>query len=115
MKETEHSDLAKKAGQAIAAHRKRCGLKQEEVAEQLDIGIEAISRIERGVAMPSLTRLFEFAEIFDCNASDLLTEVSPRSTDQAARIGGLIEGLSAADQQLILTTVEAIALRLRRG
>lgn len=114
MTTTDYGDLAKLTGQAIAAYRKRRGLTQEEVAESLKIGIEAVSRIERGVATPSLNRLFQFADIFECNASELLTEISPRPADQAKRISALIKGLSLEDQQLLLTTMEAIANRLRR-
>jgi transcriptional regulator with XRE-family HTH domain len=106
-------DFAERIGRVIASHRKSRGLKQEEVAEQLEIGVEAVSRIERGVATPSLSRFFELADMFDCEVSDLLTEVSSRPADQTARISTLLEGLSIQDRELVLNTLSAIAGRLK--
>lgn len=106
-------DLAERVGRVIAIHRKSRGLKQEDVAERLEIGVEAVSRIERGVATPSLNRLFELADMFECEVSDLLTAVSSRPADQTARISSLLEGLSKQDRELVLNTLSAIAGRLR--
>ncbi|MBV7515889.1 helix-turn-helix domain-containing protein, partial [Pseudomonas sp. PDM25] len=52
-------------GRAIAKQRSRRGLTQEEVAERLGVGNEAVSRIERGIVMPNIERLLELAGIFD--------------------------------------------------
>lgn len=39
--------LAKAVGRAIAYQRQQRGMTQEEVAERLQIGMEAVSRMER--------------------------------------------------------------------
>jgi len=44
--------LAGMVGRAISKQRIRCGLTQEEVAERLGVGNEAVSRIERGIRNP---------------------------------------------------------------
>ncbi|PYC25611.1 transcriptional regulator [Aquipseudomonas alcaligenes] len=91
-------------GQCVCA-----GMRQDDVVERLGIGSEAISRIERGIVTPNISRLLEFAGIFECEAADLLTEASPRTYDQAQRISRMLATVSPADRQLILGLVEQLA------
>ncbi|WP_417276522.1 helix-turn-helix domain-containing protein [Castellaniella sp.] len=114
MPETEVKRLAKVVGSAIAKHRTAGGLTQEKVAEELQIGVEAVSRIERGVVLPTVVRLSELAEIFQCDVADLVTETSSRPRDQARHIESLLSGLSSADRAMIVEIVESLASRLRR-
>ena len=106
--------LAEVVGRAIAKHRIACDLTQEQVAEQLGIGNEAVSRIERGVVMPTIARLAELANIFRCDIADLLTEVSNRSNDQATYLARLLLTLSNHDREMIVEIVERLAARLAR-
>lgn len=112
MPKSEQTNLAQLVGKAIAHQRGRCGLNQEQVAERLGIGSEAVSRIERGVVMPNIERLMQFAEIFNCEAADLLTQASPRSEDQAVRISQMLNQLGADDRLLVLELVERLTQRL---
>lgn len=114
MPKTEVKHLPGLVGRAIARQRNRCGLTQEEVAERLGIGNEAVSRIERGVVMPNIERLMELAAIFGCETADLLTEASTRPEDQASRIQYLLSALDHADRQLVMGLVESLAERLGR-
>lgn len=107
-------NLAESVGRAIARHRLRVSLTQEEVAERLGIGNEAVSRIERGLVIPNIARLYEFASIFHCEAADLLSEASPRSDDQARQISRLLDALTEADRQLMLGLVQGLGERLRQ-
>ena len=50
-------------GRPIAKHRLESGPTQEQVAELLEIGDEAVSRMERGLVMPTVARLVQLAEI----------------------------------------------------
>jgi DNA-binding XRE family transcriptional regulator len=61
MAKTKVDALALSVGKAIAARRQDAGLTQEQVAEQLKIGNEAVSRMERGLVMPTVARLLELA------------------------------------------------------
>lgn len=115
MPKSESRDLANVVGQAIARQRNRSGLTQEAVAEQLGIGMEAVSRIERGIVVPTIARLIELATVFDCDAADLLTESSTRPTDQASHIGALLVELKHADRQLVLELVERLVERLKQA
>lgn len=89
-----------------------CQLSQEKVAEKLNIGAEAVSRIERGLVMPNVERLVELAAIFECETADLLTEGSSLPADQARRLQSLLTSLSAEDRLLVLDIVERLVERL---
>ena len=49
MTEIHQQQLAGRVGRAISKQRIRCGLTQEEVAERLGVGNEAVSHIEREI------------------------------------------------------------------
>lgn len=115
MSKSDSSQLAELVGQAIARQRARCELSQEQVAEKLGIGSEAVSRIERGVVMPNVERLVELASIFGCETADLLTERSSRPEDQARRLQNLLSTLKADDRTLVLEMVERLVERLSRS
>jgi len=113
MNKVGHMQLAELIGRAIARQRLRSRLTQEEVAERLEIGSEAVSRIERGIVIPNIARLLEFASIFECEAADLLTESSSRPVDQATYISQLLASISHADRQLVVEMVERLSERLK--
>ena len=115
MSKTKSKQLAEFVGQAIARQRIRSKLSQEQVAEKLGIGSEAVSRIERGVVMPNIERLIELATVFGCETADLLTEGSTRQEDQARRLQGLLSVLDSDDRTLVLEFVESLVARLSRG
>ncbi|MCL2644737.1 MAG: helix-turn-helix domain-containing protein [Betaproteobacteria bacterium] len=115
MRKAGNTGLAGLIGRAIARQRLRSGLTQEEVAERLEIGSEAVSRIERGVVIPNITRLLEFASIFGCDAAELLSEASSRPNDQAMHISRLLASMGQADRQLVMEIVERLSGRLSHG
>jgi transcriptional regulator with XRE-family HTH domain len=50
----------------LREHRKRAGLRQRDVANKLNIlGVDRISRWERGLAYPSVPNLFKLAEVYN--------------------------------------------------
>lgn len=112
--ETDLEQLAVMIGRAIAKHRADSGFTQEQVAEQLGIGNEAVSRMERGLVMPTVARLVELAEIFGCDAADLLTEASSRTSDQGKYVGQILAKLSGNDRTMVVEIVERLATRLAR-
>lgn len=115
MPATDLKDLAVTVGRAIARQRIRCRLTQEEVAERLGIGNEAVSRIERGIVIPNVARLIEFATIFGCGTAELLNEASPDPNVQGSHLGQLLAALDPADRRLIVEWIERLSRRLRRG
>lgn len=114
MSKKDTDRLAEVVGRAIAKRRTASGLTQEQVAERLEIGVEAVSRIERGIVMPTVARLVELADIYDCNVADLLTEASTRAGDQAQHLSQLLSKLNSSDRTMIIELVERLAVRLNR-
>lgn len=114
MAKADQEQLAGVVGRAIAKHRVASGFTQEQVAEYLDIGNEAVSRMERGLVIPTVARLVELAELFQCDAADLLTEASSRSSDQARHVGQLLSKLTGNDRTMVIEIVERLAGRLTR-
>jgi len=110
---SEEQMLAMKIGKAISKRRQACKLTQDYVAEQLGIGTEAVSRMERGTVMPTVARLIELAKIFSCPVSDLLMESSNRPADQGTVIAGQIEDLPEKDRIFILEMLEKLTLHLK--
>jgi transcriptional regulator with XRE-family HTH domain len=105
--------IAQSAGSAIARMRGQAGLTQEDVAESLGIGMEAISRIERGLVDPTVSRLLELAELFGCGMQERILPASSRVSDQAVAIAQEISGLPAKDREALVLVVRQIAELLR--
>lgn len=112
MEQARHKKIARDVGALIAQRRMEAGLTQEEVAEALGIGNEAVSRLERGVASPSIPRLFEFADIFSCRVEDLLVPASDRSADQSADIAQHIQLLPDLDRRFVADMVRRMVEHL---
>lgn len=112
MQKYKEKTIAQAIGRAIARKRAEKGLTQETVAERLNIGYEAVSRIERGTVVPNIVRLVELAEIFECRTDELLMEASPRPIDHAGHLQKLFDPLSGADRMLLMDIMTRLAERL---
>ena len=110
---SKNYQLSKQVGLTIAKYRQQSGLTQNEVAEKLNIGYEAVSRMERGIVMPTVERLVELAEIFNCEAADLLTQSSNRVEDQSAQIKSLLSDLGEQDRLLLLDIITKLVNRFK--
>lgn len=106
MLKTESSELDKKVGKAVAHYRKIAGLSQAEVAEKMGLSNDAISKMERGNITLNVSRLFEFAQIFGCQASDFLIATSDHFEDQQQYLSQLLCKLSAEDRSRLLRLIE---------
>jgi transcriptional regulator with XRE-family HTH domain len=60
-------------GNRIAAMRREKGLKQEELAELLDVSPQAVSKWENDQTCPDISLLMPLAGIFDCTADYILS------------------------------------------
>lgn len=101
-------------GSRIARQRGSVGLTQEQVAEALKIGPEAVSRIERGIVMPSMARLIELAEVLDCPVEHFVRHVSDLNADLTLLLSEYIRSLKKSDRQFVLTLVESACNHLNR-
>ena len=105
--------IARAAGMAVADRRLRAGMTQEQVAEALEVGTDAVSRMERGVIELGIARLVEFAELFGCGVEELLIPASQRPIDQAIVIASELDGLSAEQREGVVAMVKQMARMLR--
>ncbi|MCS3458802.1 helix-turn-helix domain-containing protein [Aeromonas sp. BIGb0445] len=112
MTDINFEELAKSVGKAIGRQRQQVGLTQEQVAEHLGIGMEAISRMERGLVVPTVVRLAELAQLFDCELADFLRETSNRPTEQGIVLSQQLAKLNTADRALLLEVVDKLVARL---
>ena len=65
--------------------------------------------------MPTVARLVELADIFECDAADLLIEGSSRTSDQAKCVAQAFGGgLGGNDRAMVVEIVERLAGRLAR-
>ena len=62
-----------KIGKFIAACRKEQGLTQLQLADRLGITDKAVSKWERGIAMPDTSIMLELCEILQINVNELLS------------------------------------------
>ena len=62
-----------KIGKFIAACRKEQGLTQLQLADKLGITDKAVSKWERGIAMPDTSIMLELCEILQINVNELLS------------------------------------------
>ncbi|WP_072281108.1 helix-turn-helix domain-containing protein [Rappaport israeli] len=106
----DYSESIKEIGRAIAKYRQTAGLTQAQVAELLNISNDAVSRMERGIIVPSAMRLLELADIFQCDVASLLGDGSFLMGDQARRIMRLLTGLEERERLQLLEIVEAMVL-----
>lgn len=101
--------LAESVGRAIARRRAEAGYTQEEVAEKLGLGRGAVARVEQGIAIPTVVRLVELAELFGCRVDDLLVEGSTRLDDQAEFIARQLAPLQMEQRQLLVDWIQSFA------
>ena len=98
-------------GDRIRESRKKRGLTQEALAEKIDITLEYISQIERGLKIPSMQVFIKLVEALDVSSDYLLRDfVSTGNLYGDKQIGRKLERLSpkqrVALEALIDTYIE---------
>ena len=69
-------------GKRIAALRRDKGLKQDELAQQLGVTPQAVSKWETGTADPSTSNLLALAKLFGVSAEELLRQVDRTDAEE---------------------------------
>ena len=108
----QEGQFAKRIGKALAKQRIARNLTQEQVATQLGVEQETISRFERGATLPPLLRLIDLAEIFDVPLDALVRSGSARSIDQAIDLADVLSPLSEEDRVWVLGWVTDMCAKL---
>ena len=72
----EKAETKKTLGEALKAHRTRCKMTQEFVAESLGVSRQAVSKWESGASDPSTSNLLALARLYGVSAEELLREAA---------------------------------------
>ena len=73
---TEKAETKRSLGEALKAHRTRCKMTQEFVAETIGVSRQAVSKWESGASDPSTSNLLALAKLYGVSAEDLLREAA---------------------------------------
>lgn len=101
MKELDY----KKIGERLRKIRKYIGLTQEQVAEILSLGRDAILRIEKGERKIDLQELINFSKLYNISIDELTADEHLVSTSEIAFARGFKE-LSEKDKKEIISLIE---------
>ena len=72
----EKAETKRSLGEALKAHRTRCKMTQEFVAETIGVSRQAVSKWESGTSDPSTSNLLALAKLYGVSAEDLLGEAA---------------------------------------
>ena len=68
----EKAETKRSLGEALKAHRTRCKMTQEFVAEAIGVSRQAVSKWESGASDPSTSNLLALAKLYGVSSEDLL-------------------------------------------
>ena len=69
-----------KIGEKITGLRVKAGLSQEQLAEQLDVSRQSVSKWEMGQALPQIDKVLQLCELFGISTDLLLRDNIPLQT-----------------------------------
>lgn len=101
-------NLSRAIGKAIANKRQQAGFTQAQAAEYIGVSDDAISKMERGSIMPTIKRLSEFANLYNCETTDFLTDANPTINDEARHVMNLLGRLSDKERAEMIGIIERL-------
>lgn len=108
--------LAKRVGKAIAKQRKQAGITQAQVARELSIETETVSRLETGAISATLERLEQFSGLFGCSVEMFFQNDTEEVEGLAKSLAGMLWSLHEEERKLLLDfMVQTIKLFKRRA
>lgn len=105
-------------GKRIAALRKEKGFTQAQLAESIDVVLETISRLERGVSIPSISTLEDMAEALGIPLKDIFdfhiaTKKQSPAEKEIARVVALLKNRKADEIKLAHTLLQDLFRGIR--
>ena len=100
--------LAKVIGDNIASRRRELGLTQMVLAERLGIGQDALSRMEKGLISPKISRLREFGVALECSVASLFREQHEDMNDSLAELAELFLPLEQQKRNAVIRAVREL-------
>ena len=102
-------------GERIRSQRIKLCLSQEALAEKAGISANTVSRIEGGQMSMGIVTFIKLVQAMGADANDLLGIVPELEKRQYQDIFYRISHLRAADQKIVLRTVETLVDSLYQG
>lgn len=112
MKDEFEKRIALEVGAAVKAKRLEAGLSQDQLAELLGVGPEAVSRLERGVVMLTIPKLVELANALNCPVEAFIPRANGSTKSGANEIADMLKPLSRRDMQFVMGMVEKMTAHL---
>ena len=95
--------LAKKRGAKITEARRLNAFTQEQLSEQLGVGVLAVSRYETGVILPPLDMLMKTAETLNTSVCAMLEEVEINKSSQHSILLNRLSKLPESEREWVET------------
>ena len=92
-------------GERLRKLRKYMGLTQEQVAEILNLGRDAVLRIEKGERRIDLQELLNFSKLYNISMDELTSEKNDINSNNIVFARGFAE-LTEKDQKEIISLIE---------
>jgi transcriptional regulator with XRE-family HTH domain len=109
------ADLRKRFGELLAAHRRRRGLTQEDLAEAAGLSVDMISKIEvgaTGARFPSIERLAQAVQV---DPAELFTSDLPKGSMNRGAFGEISAKLSSLPETDLVWISALLDVALLRG
>lgn len=100
-------------GKKIRNRRKQLGMTQEQLAEMLGVGHQALSRIEQGHMAPKMDRLPAIAHSLQCTVADLFRYPDDAQMSYESRIADLFSGLSKQKREFVFQHISSLVFLLK--
>ena len=108
-------DIRIRFGRLVAAHRRRQGLSQQQLADLSELSLDTINRVERGVAGVKFSSIDRLAAALKVDPAELFTPDLPQGALRRRELSNLTARLSAlSDSDLVwVNTLLDAALKSR--
>ena len=110
----DEEKFARRLGRALALARAEAGLTQEQVASELSVYSETISRFERGANWPTLPRLIALANLYAVPLTALIGQSSPRALDLESNLNEHLAKLGEEDLVWVTGVMTELCERLAK-
>lgn len=109
---TEES-LTRQLGRHIRSRRRQLGLTQEQLAEMIGVGHQALSRIEQGKMAPKMDRLPCLAQSLQCSVADLFRPEDAQNSSASVVLTDVLSELSPEKQHFVVEHIRGLAYLLK--
>ena len=113
MKDDYERQIAREVGASIKARRVELGLSQDALAELLEVGPEAVSRMEWGAVSLTIPKLVELANALKSPVEAFLPGASGSVQSGAQQVGLMLQNLDKRDAKFVVEMVERMTQHLK--